>query len=233
MRDWAPTIRPAREQSISYCFSVKSGCQVWSWGEQRRRGNSLKVPPPTPLSLFLRETEVEGRRGRRRRQGRSENTPRGAELLLDLWQETSPSLRLSSVAAQFTSWNAADGTPLSPPAWHGAPSRVPDAAPLTNYSSARNCVCLFVFFPRGTTEGIKWLLFAPNKRRRRGWRQRCTWCWSCWPGLVGVWVTRSPAFRRARERPADTGRSPRFHFCIHLFTLRVTLPVTCDIWAID
>lgn len=137
--------------------------------------------------------------GGRRKRGRegSRDTER-AELLLELWQETSPSLQHSSVYLLKCIWQY-----FSKPvtlAW--SPPSVPESFQLNSPNA-----------PSGSTKGTKWQLFAPNRHRTQGWRLCCTCSSSCWPGLVGVWVIQNPAFRRASERPADTGRT---EICLHV-----------------
>lgn len=62
-------------------------------------------------------------------------------------------------------------------------------------------------FPR-INFGTYWLLFTPDQPLLWRWRLYFTCSPSCrCPGSVGVSVIRSPAFSRAREQPADTGRS--------------------------
>lgn len=145
-------------------------------------------------SESLRETEVDGRREEGKRKGGKGE----AETLSGqncCWSSDRKLLPRRSTA-QFTSRNALDSTSLSPSPWHGSPPSVPESFPLNSLNT-----------PSGSTKGTKWQLFAPNRHRTQGWRLCCTCSSSCWPGLVGVWVIQNPAFWRASEQPADTGRT--------------------------
>lgn len=126
-----------------------------------------------------------------------------AWLLLELWQETFL-LLLPSLQSSQTPLFSADSFPCE--------MHLPG-----QYAGVLKSWLSISIYARRVTEdtthlqwdfcrihlGINWHFFA---FMTWGWRQFCFTCLpSHWPGLA-VLDIRSPAFRRDRERPADTGR---------------------------
>lgn len=134
-----------------------------------------------------------------------------AWLLLVLWQENFPlDAPLLSHTPQFSPWDALDWTWRTFSACQSVMTLHRHSPTVRHWKNDREA------FSR-VNPGTKLLFLAAKPQWTRGWRLYCTCLPSCWPGLVGVWVIRSPLFRRARERPADTGRTTLYMFSPALF----------------